>query len=200
MTGQLFIVAAPSGAGKTSLVQALLTRIPGLRLSISHTTRAPRVGEADGYDYHFVPEETFRDMIAAGDFLEWAKVHDNLYGTSRRWIAERLAEGIDVLLEIDWQGAKQVRAHFPESIGIFILPPNREALAQRLAGRGTDSAETIQKRLSAAEGEMRHAKEFGYIIVNDRFENALDDLYAVVRATQLTLARQQQQHPDLFVA
>jgi guanylate kinase len=198
MTGQLFIVSAPSGAGKTSLVQALLTRVPGLRLSISHTTRAPRAGEADGYDYHFVPEAAFRAMAEAGDFLEWAKVHGNFYGTSRRWIAERLAEGEDVLLEIDWQGARQVREAFAGAIGIFILPPDAGVLAQRLQGRGTDDAETIQRRLAAAEGEMRHAGEFGYIIVNDRFEAALDDLYAVVRSAQLTLARQKRQHPELF--
>ncbi|MCL2020977.1 MAG: guanylate kinase [Betaproteobacteria bacterium] len=201
MSGLLFIVSAPSGAGKTTLVRHLLTQMASLSLSISTTTRVPRVGEVDGRDYHFTDEASFRARIEAGDFLEWAKVHGNYYGTSRRRIEEAGRKGLDTLLEIDWQGAEQVRKAMPNtSIGIFVLPPSLEALADRLAGRGTDSPEVIQKRLAAAREEMRHAQEFEYVIINDVLETALDNLIAIVHAARLTYARQQQRHGELFTA
>ena len=171
---------------------------PGVHLSISYTTRGPRPGEADGREYHFVDVATFRAMMARGDFLEWAEVHGNFYGTSKVWIADHLAAGHDVLLEIDWQGAQQVRAVFPQAIGIFILPPSMEELTRRLTGRGTDSAEVIERRLAAAQAEMRHVGEFDYVIINDGLEQALDDLRAVVRASRLDLAGQRARHAALF--
>ena len=196
--GNLFIVAAPSGAGKTTLVRLLLEREPAIRLSISFTTRAPRPGEADGREYNFVTVDAFRGMISRGEFLEWAEVHGNFYGTSRKWIAERLAEGADVLLEIDWQGAQQVREQFPEAIGVFVLPPSMEELTRRLTGRGTDSAAVIEHRLAAAAAEMRHVGEFDYVIINDRLEQALADLCAVAHAARLTFATQRARHAELF--
>jgi len=199
MSGLLFIISAPSGAGKTTLVRHLLTRVPDLSLSISTTTRTPRVGEIDGRDYHFSNEASFREQIEAGDFLEWAKVHGNYYGTSRRIIEEACSKGLDTILEIDWQGAQQVKKAMPEkSIGIFILPPSLDTLGERLAGRSTDSPEIIRQRLTAAHEEMRHAPEFEYVIINDVLETALESLVAIVRATRLTYARQQQQHSALF--
>ncbi|NJD26027.1 MAG: guanylate kinase [Betaproteobacteria bacterium] len=198
MAGNLFIVAAPSGAGKTTLVRLLLEREPGIRLSISFTTRAPRPGEQDGREYNFVTVDAFQGMISRGEFLEWAEVHGNYYGTSRTWIAGRLDAGDDVLLEIDWQGAQQVRAQFPAAIGVFVLPPSLEELARRLQGRGTDSAEIIARRLAVATAEMRHAGEFDYVIINDRLEQALADLCAVARAARLTLAAQRARHAELF--
>ena len=196
--GNLFVVAAPSGAGKTTLVRMLLEREPGIRLSISFTTRGPRPGEENGREYNFVAVDAFRGMISRGDFLEWAEVHGNYYGTSRQWIADRLAEGADVLLEIDWQGAQQVRAKFPGAIGVFVLPPSVEELTRRLTGRGTDSAEVVERRLSAAAAEMRHAGEFDYVIINDRLEQAVDELCAIVRAARLTVAVQRSRHAGLF--
>ncbi|HEX9195754.1 MAG TPA: guanylate kinase [Azonexus sp.] len=198
MSGKLYVVAAPSGAGKTTLVRLLLEREPDVHLSISFTTRGPRPGEKDGREYHFVDVATFQAMKERGDFLEWAEVHGNFYGTSKVWIADRLAAGHDVLLEIDWQGAQQVRAVFPEAIGVFILPPSMEELTRRLTGRGTDSAEVIERRLAAAEAEMRHVGEFDYVIINDGLEQALDDLRAVVRASRLDLAGQRARHAALF--
>lgn len=198
MSGKLYVVAAPSGAGKTTLVRLLLDNEPGVHLSISYTTRGPRPGEADGREYHFVDVATFRAMMVRGDFLEWAEVHGNFYGTSKVWIGDQLAAGHDVLLEIDWQGAQQVRAVFPEAIGVFILPPSMEELTRRLTGRGTDSAEVIERRLAAAEAEMRHVGEFDYVIINDGLEQALDDLRAVVRASRLDLAGQRARHAALF--
>jgi guanylate kinase len=198
MSGKLYVVAAPSGAGKTTLVRLLLDSEPGVHLSISYTTRGPRPGEADGREYHFVDVATFRAMMARGDFLEWAEVHGNFYGTSKVWIADHLAAGHDVLLEIDWQGAQQVRAVFPEAIGVFILPPSMEELTRRLTGRGTDSAEVIERRLAAAQAEMRHVGEFDYVIINDGLEQALDDLRSVVRASRLDLAGQRARHAALF--
>ncbi len=198
MSGKLYVVAAPSGAGKTTLVRLLLEREPDVHLSISFTTRGPRPGEQDGREYHFVDVATFQVMKERGDFLEWAEVHGNFYGTSKVWIADRLAAGHDVLLEIDWQGAQQVRAVFPEAIGVFILPPSMEELTRRLTGRGTDSAEVIERRLAAAEAEMRHVGEFDYVIINDGLEQALDDLRAVVRASRLDLAGQRARHAALF--
>lgn len=198
MAGNLFIVAAPSGAGKTTLVRQLLERQPAVALSISHTTRAPRPGEEDGRAYHFVDGETFRAMVARNEFLEWAEVHGNCYGTSRTWIADRLAAGGDVLLEIDWQGAQQVRRLFPAAIGIFILPPSMEELTRRLTGRGTDAPAVIERRLDAARAEMAHVGEFGYVIINDQLPEALEDLCAVVRAARLALGSQRERHADLF--
>lgn len=190
MQGNLFVVVAPSGAGKTSLVGELLKRDPNVKLSMSYTTRAPRAGEVDGVDYHFVARDRFEAMIAAGEFLEHATVHGNLYGTSKRWIDRELAGDHDVLLEIDWQGARQVRRLFPEVTGIFILPPSLAELERRLKGRGKDSPETIARRLANATEEISHVLEFEYIIVNDRFETALDDLLAIVRATRVSRPQQ----------
>ncbi len=198
MSGKLYVVAAPSGAGKTTLVRLLLDSEPDVHLSISYTTRSPRPGEVDGREYRFVNVATFRVMLARGDFLEWAEVHGNFYGTSRKWIADQLAAGHDVLLEIDWQGAQQVRGAFPDAIGVFILPPSMEELTRRLTGRGTDSADVIERRLAAAQAEMRHVGEFDYVIINDSLEQALDDLRAVVRASRLTLEGQRVRHAALF--
>jgi guanylate kinase len=198
MAGNLYVVAAPSGAGKTTLVRLLLEREPEVQLSISFTTREPRPGEQNGREYHFIDSGDFRAMIDAHEFLEWAEVHGNFYGTSKKWIADRLAAGADVLLEIDWQGAQQVRKLFPEAIGIFILPPSMEELTRRLTGRGTDSREVISRRLAAAQAEMRHVGEFDYVIINDQLEPALEDLRAVVRASRLSFAAQCARHAALF--
>lgn len=184
MTGTLFIVAAPSGAGKSSLVNALLAREPGISLSISYTDRAPRPGELDGRHYHFVDRATFDAMAAAGQFFEYADVHGDRKGTARTAVEPILAAGGDVLLEIDWQGARSVRAAKPDSVGIFILPPSRAELERRLRARATDSEATIARRLANSREELRHAGEFEYWIVNDRFERALDDLTAIVRAVR----------------
>jgi len=189
MAGDLFVVVAPSGAGKTSLVNRLLEAERGIRLSVSHTTRAPRAGEVDGRDYHFVAREAFEAMIAAGDFLEHADVYGNYYGTSRRWIEQELAGEHDVLLEIDWQGARQVRKLFPRMVGIFILPPSLAELRRRLTDRGKDSPEVIERRMASAREEISHVLEFEYIIVNEQFDVALADLQAVVRAARLSRER-----------
>jgi len=189
MSGDLFVVVAPSGAGKTSLVNAMLEAERGIRLSVSYTTRAPREGEVEGREYHFVPREAFEKMIAAGDFLEHANVYGNYYGTSRRWIEAELAGDHDVLLEIDWQGALQVRKLFPRMVGIFILPPSLAELRRRLTARGKDSLEVIEKRMASAREEISHVLEFEYIIVNEQFDVALADLQAVVRAARLSRER-----------
>jgi guanylate kinase len=198
MIGHLYIVAAPSGAGKTTLVRLLLENDAGIRVSISSTTRAPRPGEEDGRAYHFVDVPSFVEMIRRGDFLEWAEVHGNYYGTSKHWIAAELKAGHDVLLEIDWQGAQQVRKAFPKAIGVFILPPSLEALEERLSGRGTDSAETIARRMAAARDEMRHVDEFDYVIINDDLQKALGNLKSVISASRLQYATQRQRHSELF--
>jgi len=198
MHGLLFIVTAPSGAGKSSLVNAVLADDPGLALSISYTTRAPRPGEANGREYHFVDRAAFQKMLDAGEFLESAEVHGNYYATSQKQIAAERGAGRDVVLEIDWQGAEQVRRLFPEAIGVFILPPSSAELERRLRARGKDSDETIRRRLAAAETEMSHAGEFDYVIINNEFEEARRDLAAVVRASRLTLERQSARHPELF--
>lgn len=198
MSGNLLIVAAPSGAGKTTLVKGLLQEDPLIHLSISYTTRKPRTGEVDGREYHFVDVETFQIMRERGDFLEWAEVHGNFYGTSRIWIQERMAEGQDILLEIDWQGAQQVRKHIPTAIGIFILPPSMAELERRLTGRGTDQPEVIARRLAAAQEEMSHANEFEYAIINNELREALADLCAVTRAARLSYSHQRARFPDLF--
>jgi guanylate kinase len=198
MAGLLFIVSAPSGAGKSSLVNAALATDRGLALSVSYTTRAARIGEQDGREYHFVAAESFRAMQARGDFLESAEVHGNLYGTSRSQIEDLRAAGRDVLLEIDWQGAAQVRRLFPEAIGIFILPPSVVELERRLRSRGQDSDHVIRRRLAAAAEEIGHAREFDYVIINREFDVAREDLCAVVRACRLRLLQQQAAHPELF--
>lgn len=198
MTGNLYVVAAPSGAGKTTLVRLLLEREPSVQLSISFTTRAPRPGEQNGREYHFVAVDAFRAMISRDEFLEWAEVHGNFYGTSKKWIGDQLTAGHDVLLEIDWQGAQQVRKLFPEAIGIFVLPPSIDELTRRLVGRGTDAPDVIERRLAAAEAEMRHVGEFDYVIINDQLDQALDDLRAVVRSANLNLGKQRRNHPALF--
>ena len=189
MAGDLFVVVAPSGAGKTSLVNRLLEVETGIRLSVSYTTRAPREGEASGREYHFVAREAFESMIAAGDFLEHANVYGNYYGTSRRWIEDQLAGEHDVLLEIDWQGAMQLRKLFPRLVGIFILPPSIGELRRRLTARGKDSAEVIERRMASAREEISHVLEFEYIIVNEQFDVAVADLQAVVRAARLSRER-----------
>jgi guanylate kinase len=183
MKGHLFIIAAPSGAGKSTLVNALLVREPGISLSISHTTRSPRPGDADGVQYHFVDRAQFAAMVAAGEFLEHADVFGNGYGTSRGAVEPALAAGRDVLLEIDWQGAAQVRAKIP-CVSIFILPPSRAELEHRLRARGTDSEATIERRLAASREEIAHAHEFDCIVVNDRFEDAVAQLQAIVHAAR----------------
>jgi len=186
--GRLFVIAAPSGAGKTTLVKALLAEEPQLSLSISHTTRTRRPTEEDGREYHFLGKADFEALAARGEFLEYARVFDNLYGTSRAFVAARLAAGRDVLLEIDWQGAQQVRRAMPECVSIFILPPSRRALAERLARRATDTAEVIARRLADAAADMSHYAEFDYVVVNDDFEHALADLRRIVRGDAADLA------------
>jgi guanylate kinase len=198
MSGILFVVSAPSGAGKTSLVKGLLETGSGVRLSISYTTRAPRAGEVNGRDYHFVTRDTFLEMQEAGDFLESAEVYGNLYGTSHRWVRGELAAGRDVLLEIDTQGAAQVRRLFPESVGIFIFPPSLEVLEARLRARSQDSPEVIARRLAAARGEMGHAGAYDYVIINDKLSEALQDLAGIIRAERLRTPRQVSRHGQLF--
>lgn len=196
--GNFFIVCAPSGAGKTTLVKALLAADPGVRLSISYTTRAPRPGEAEGRDYHFVSRERFQAMREAGEFLESAEVHGNQYGTAEAWVMGERAAGHDVLLEIDWQGANQVRRLVPESIGIFVLPPSLDALGERLASRATDSREVIERRLEVARSEIGHVAEFDFVIINNNFDEAARDLQAIVRAARLRLAVQASRHQSLI--
>lgn len=198
MSGTLFIVTAPSGAGKTTLVQEAVRRDPNLRLSVSYTTRAPREREENGREYHFVDRDTFLEMREAGAFAEWAEVHGNFYGTSREWLAGQLGQGLDTLLEIDWQGARQMRAAFPEAVSVFVLPPSLDELEQRLRRRRTDSEEVIDRRLQAARGEMLHVREFGYVIINDRLPDAIDDLAAIVQAARLRYANQCKRHPQCF--
>ena len=197
-SGQLFLVVAPSGAGKSSVVNALLARDPQLSLSVSCTTRTPRPGEVNGREYHFLTVEEFLRRKEHGDFLETAQVHGNHYGTSRSVIEEFLAAGTDVLLEIDWQGARQIKAIFPSAVEIFILPPSMEALSERLHKRGQDSDVVIQKRLQGAAAEIAHAPDADYIVVNRDFDVALGELAAVVTATRLRVAAQAARHRDLF--
>ena len=196
--GNTFIVAAPSGAGKTSLVRALLDATPGLILSISTTTRAARPGEQDGRDYFFVDRDEFAQRRAQDAFLEHAEVFGNFYGTPRDWVEERLADGLDVILEIDWQGARQVRERMPEAIGIFVLPPSLDALEERLATRAQDDAEVIARRMRAARDEIRHYDEFDFLVINDDFGQALADLGAIVHAARLGRTAQQSRHERLL--
>lgn len=198
MSGCLFIVSAPSGAGKTSLVSALLAADPHVTKSISYTTRAPRTGEINGRHYHFIGQALFDDMRARGELLESAQVHGNHYGTSRHRVEAECAAGRDVLLEIDWQGAAQIRALKPDAVTIFVLPPSFEVLRERLHGRGQDSAQVIADRLAAARGELSHAREFDYAIINDDFDRAAHDLISIVRAERLRLSRQLARHSDLI--
>jgi guanylate kinase len=194
--GRLYVIAAPSGAGKTSLVKALMEREPRIQFSVSYTTRKPRPNEIPGRDYHFVSAERFREMIANHEFLEHAQVFDNCYGTGVRTVQEALSNGEELLLEIDWQGARQVRERLPEACSIFILPPSRDALALRLQGRSTDSDEVIQRRLRDAAHDLGHWTEFDYVVINDRFEQAIEDLQAIVenRAGHLVAQRPEVVH------
>jgi guanylate kinase len=199
-TGNLFIVCAPSGAGKTSLVNALLEREPAVELSVSYTTREPRDGETGGVDYHFVTRDVFLEMAGRGEFLESAEVHGNLYGTSQAWIDARMAEGRDIVLEIDWQGAQQVRRLVPSAVGVFVLPPSLDALRRRLTARGKDSSEVIERRLANAREEIAHVEEFDYVIINQTFDVAVVDLVSIVRATRLRVTAQLTRYRDLINA
>jgi guanylate kinase len=198
MKGNVFIICAPSGAGKTSLVAELLRRDRNTLLSVSHTTRAPRPNEQDGRDYHFVSRPTFAAMIERGEFLESAEVHGNLYGTSQSWTDRQRVRDVDIVLEIDWQGAQQVRKLIPEAIGIFILPPSPDALRRRLINRRQDSDAVIERRLQAARGEIAHLAEFDYVIINNNFDDAVEDLVSIVRAARLRIASQVSRHSDLI--
>jgi guanylate kinase len=197
-SGNLFIITAASGAGKTSLLEALLLQDAQIKRSVSHTTRAPRPGEIEGVHYHFVTEAQFLEILSAGGFLESADVHGAKYGTSQSVVDTGLQAGYDVVLEIDWQGAAQVRNLYPHSTSIFIFPPSVETLQQRLNSRGQDSAEVINKRVAAAREEMRHVVEFDYVTINDTFEVALQDLTAIIRATRLKAQTQLQRHANLI--
>lgn len=196
--GTLFIISAPSGAGKTSLVKALLQQDTNVLVSVSHTTRSPRSGEIEGRDYNFVSHETFDEMIGLGQFLEYADVFGNKYGTSQAWVKDRLADGVDVILEIDWQGAQQVRRLMRGAVSVFILPPGRHALEQRLKGRGQDDESVIALRMSKAVDEMSHYPEFDYVIINDDFDQALEELHSLFIARRLRQDAQQIKHAALL--
>ncbi|MCG7599698.1 guanylate kinase [Halomonas sp. McH1-25] len=198
--GTLYIVSAPSGAGKTSLVRALLERVDDIQVSVSHTTRAMRPGEADGVNYHFVDEATFKRMIERGDFFEHARVFDNYYGTSRPAVQALLAAGTDVILEIDWQGAQQVRKQMNGVVSVFILPPSREALRERLSARGTDDTAVIDRRMRDAISEMSHFDEYEHIIVNDDFEDALAQLVGLILSERSRLERVRERQGPLIQA
>lgn len=198
MSGTLFVVAAASGTGKTSLVKALLEVKAGIGASVSHTTRGIRPGEVDGMNYHFTSRDEFMRMVGEGEFLEHAEVFGNLYGTSKVWVAAELQAGRDVILEIDWQGAAQVRRLLPDAVSIFILPPSLEALNARLSLRGQDSAEVIAHRLSEAQGDITHYVEFNYLVVNDDFNAALADLKAIVRSARLSFRSQSARQKTLI--
>lgn len=197
-SGILFVVSAPSGAGKTTLVKLLMERDADMRHSVSYTTRPPRAGEQDGREYHFIGVAEFEARRSRGEFLEWAEVHGNFYGTSRVWLEERMDAGQDMLLEIDWQGAQQVRRLFPTAVTVFILPPSVAELERRLRGRGQDSEEVIRRRVAAALGEMQHVGEFDFAIINNDLRTAFDDLAAVVRAARLRVASQRAREPEMF--
>lgn len=197
-SGTLMIVSAPSGAGKTSLVAALVEALPGVETSVSHTTRARRPGETDGINYNFIAREAFATLVDQGRFLEYAEVFGNFYGTSRDWVEARLASGCDVVLEIDWQGALQVKAQCPDACLVFILPPSFAVLKQRLQGRGSDSAEVIAQRLAGAKEEMSHYDKFDYVVVNEVFDEALQSLCAIVTCQRLRLEKQQQAQVELL--
>ena len=201
----LFIIAAPSGCGKTTLVDALLKNSEDLYLSVTHTTRKPRAGEVDGVNYHFISKTDFKKMIVNTEFVEHAEVFGNLYGSSREKIQENLNKNIDVILEIDWQGARQVKANMPNAISIFILPPSKKSLLERLKGRGQDDDETIKNRMSDAENQMKHYDEFDYLVINDIFEDALSNLKTIIHhanenlnKSELTLEKQVLKHKYLL--
>jgi len=196
--GTLFTVSAPSGAGKTSLVDGLVANLAGIQVSVSHTTRPKRPGETDGVNYHFVDVAAFEVMLEQHAFLEHARVFDNFYGTSRHWVEETLSRGIDVILEIDWQGASQVRTLMADTVGIFILPPSRQTLLQRLTNRGQDDEAVIARRLAEATLEMSHYREADYLIINDHFATALDELKSIITTRRLTLDKQQSRHGALL--
>jgi len=196
--GNLFVIAAPSGGGKTTLVNALLARETDIRLSVSYTTRTPRIGEVDGVHYHFVDEPRFEALNAAGEFLEHARVHGNWYATSATWLQTQIEAGCDVLLEIDWQGAAQVRRLIPSAVHIFVLPPSLELLRERLERRGQDAPAVIARRLDAAKEEIRHLTDFDYVIINQEFDVAVNDLVAIVRASRLRTPQQRVRHADLL--
>ncbi|MCJ8511129.1 guanylate kinase [Acinetobacter lwoffii] len=198
MSGLLFVVSAASGTGKTSLVKALLERVNNLHVSVSHTTRGQRPGELDGVHYHFSNKDDFLNLVNEGGFIEYAEVFGNYYGTAQATVKEQLAKGHDVLLEIDWQGAQQVRRLFPESKQIFILPPSQFDLRERLSNRGTDTVDVIEHRLSCAVEDMQQYSNFDYIIINDDFNKALHDLEAVIIANRLTLSQQANRHEKLI--
>ncbi|SNY56717.1 guanylate kinase [Arsukibacterium tuosuense] len=198
LSGNLFIVSAPSGAGKSSLINALLNNHADMQVSVSHTTRQPRPGEVDGKHYHFISVEQFKKLIANNEFLEWAEVFGNYYGTSRSAIIANLRQGIDVFLDIDWQGARQIREQAPGTLGIFILPPSMEALQQRLVQRGQDSEQVIAKRMAQAQSEMQHADEYEYLIINDDFNQALRELSHIVLSQRNSLLSQQSRHRQLM--
>ncbi len=198
IAGTLFVVAAPSGAGKTTLVGRLLADDTRVKNSISYTTRAPRLGEENGREYHFIDVQRFLAMRERGEFAEWAEVHDNFYGTSRVWLEQRLKEGSDMMLEIDWQGAQQMRRQLPEAVSIFILPPSIDELELRLRKRGSDSEDVIARRVAGALSEMRHVGEFDFVIINNDLDVALGELKAAVSASRLRYARQRARHPDVF--
>lgn len=198
--GTLYVVSAPSGAGKTSLVKAMLKQDNKIVVSVSHTTRDIRPGEVDGTDYNFVSMDQFNQMIESADFLEFAEVFTNKYGTSQSWVETQLAQGKDVILEIDWQGAQQIRRLMPDCLSIFILPPSREELEQRLTNRGTDSEEVIGLRMSEAVSEMSHYAEYDYLVINDDFDKALEELHAVFLAERMKIGQQQDRCHDLLVS
>lgn len=198
--GTLYVVSAPSGAGKTSLVKAMLEQDSEIVVSVSHTTRDMRPGEVDGVDYNFVSMTQFNQMIEDADFLEFAEVFTNKYGTSQRWVEAQLAQGKDVILEIDWQGAQQIRRLMPDCLSIFILPPSREVLEQRLNGRGTDSEEVIGLRMSEAASEMSHYPEYDYLVINDNFDTALMELHGIFLAQRMKIDRQKDHCHDLLVS
>ena len=195
--GTLFIISAPSGAGKTSLVSALLERLDNLQVSISHTTRKSRPGEKDGVNYHFVSCEQFEAMVASQQFVEHAEVHGNFYGTSKDWLENSLNQGVDIILEIDWQGAEQVRNKFPRSKSIFILPPSQQALFDRLKGRGQDEDSVIQQRVAAAKEEMSHYADADYLVINDQFEVACQELQTIIQAQRCEI--NSQRHEKLLI-
>ena len=198
MSGTLFIISAPSGAGKTSLLSRLVQEQTNIRTSVSHTTRPKRPGEKDGVNYNFTSSDTFQKMIGDGAFLEQAEVFGNYYGTEEAWVDARLAQGIDVILEIDWQGAMQVRNLKPEAVSIFILPPSQEALNSRLNARGQDSEDVIKKRMAQAVEEMSHFLEYDYIVINDQFEKALAELKTITLSQRLRLEKQKQAQEQLL--
>ncbi|MFV2004524.1 MAG: guanylate kinase [Gammaproteobacteria bacterium] len=196
--GKLYVISAASGAGKTSLVSALLQQVPDIEVSVSHTTRAPREGEVDGVNYHFIDTDRFEKMVENAEFFEHATVFGNMYGTSQQHVEDQLLGGKDVILEIDWQGARQIRRLIPDCSTIYIVPPSTEALRQRLTSRGQDDDEVIDRRMQEAVSEMSHYVEFDYLVINDDFEQARQDLVAIINGNRMLLERQQDEHAELL--